>query len=400
MSYIERSISTKIAETEKRVPLILLSGPIGSGKTSLVKSMFGDRFNYLSLNSDSLSSIAIQHPESFLEMNRGKTIIDDIDRAPEIIPYIGRMVQACPEMNRLILISSRDIFPARAFMPMNQYLLDCLSLFPLTIPELSGLEGGALPWEKGRRKYNPFMNGPFLWQNAFRGFYPAIYSEEGPDIEEWHRSNLERIIDQEIRFRKKKVPPRGIMKLLSMLAERIGNTLNFSEMARELGITLHILKMWVNLLEETYQIIILPPLLSGSRKPIIKSPKAYFTDTGMLCHILGLRSAAEAERGRYSKRIFENMVISEIYKRLLSGGTIPEVYFWRKATGMQVSLIIKHDSIMTPLEISMVPDMDDKGIRFFKKEFGPKTDTGFIVNPGKYNIPLSSGIEALPFSRL
>jgi predicted AAA+ superfamily ATPase len=400
MSDIERSLAQKIAETGKKIPLILLSGPMESGKTFLIRSMFGGQFNYFSMKSENMRSMAIEHPESFLELNRGRTVMDDIDRTPEFIPYVGRMVQAFPETNRFILISSRDIFPARAFMPMNQHLLACFSLFPLTVPEMSGFDGGALPWEEGRKRHNSFMNGSFLWHNAFKGFYPALYANDVKDIHEWHRSNLAKVIDQEIRYRRKKVPPEGIIRLLSILAGKIGETLNFSEMARNLGITLHILRMWVRLLEETYQIIMLPPLLSGSRKPVIKSPKAYFTDTGMLCHVLGLRSAGETEKSPYNRNIFENMVIAEIYKRLLSQGEIPEMYFWRKATGMQVSLVVRRKSRLIPLEISMTPDREDKGIRFFKKEFGQRSDTGFIINPGKYNVPPDRGIRTIPFSRL
>ena len=239
------------------------------------------------------------------------------------------------------------------------------------------------------------MNGSFLWQNLFRGFFPEIAGKGDMDPTQWHTSYLERVIEEDIRFLRKKVPPHGIRKLLHILAIKTGEPLNFSEIARSLGMTLHILKAWVNLLVETYQIFLLPPLVHGTSKPVIKSPKAYFSDTGLLCHVLGIKSSSEAEKSPYREKIFETAVIGEVFKRLIHKAGIADIYFWKKATGMEISLAVKNGgtscSLWRYLQTLKRKKKLDKGIRFFRKEFGKRVGTGYVINPGKYNHALDPG---------
>lgn len=187
------------------------------------------------------------------------------------------------------------------------------------------------------------------------------------------------------------------------LAARSAQLLQLSELSRDLGVAVNTVKAWLSVLEATYQIIILRPYFANSGKRLVKSPKVYFTDVGTLCYLAGLRDPDHAISGPMGGPIIETAVLSEIVKTLIHRGEDPQVYFWRTSAGTEVDLVVEHAGKLTPVEIKLSatprPAMA-AGIRSFRKDFGDRATSGYVVHPGSISLPLGPDAMALPFDNL
>ncbi len=192
----------------------------------------------------------------------------------------------------------------------------------------------------------------------------------------------------------------SFQNFLRVLASRTGQLLNLADIARDLGIALNTAKAWLSVLEAKFQVIVLRPYFSNSGKRLVKTPKVYFTDTGMLCYLAGLRDPDHAASGPLGGAIFENAVLLEIIKRFVNRGEEPRVYFWRTASGVEVDFVVEEQGMLTPVEVKLSstprPAMAD-GIRRFQQDYGGVAGAGFLVHPGTVKLPISPGVTAIPF---
>jgi hypothetical protein len=188
---------------------------------------------------------------------------------------------------------------------------------------------------------------------------------------------------------------------LRALATRSAQLLNLSELARDVGVAVNTAKDWLSILEASFQVLILRPYFVNLGKRLVKSPKVYLTDTGLLCYLVGLRDAEHAASGPMGGAIFENLVVSEILKTILHRGEEPSLYFWRTASGAEVDLIVESQSELIPIECKLSatprPEMA-RGITRFRCDFGDRTANGYVVHPGKMVLPLGEGVISLPFA--
>jgi predicted AAA+ superfamily ATPase len=190
---------------------------------------------------------------------------------------------------------------------------------------------------------------------------------------------------------------------LRALAARSGQILNMTDIARDLGVSVNTLKAWLSILESTFQVIILRPYFKNIGKRLVKSPKVYFTDVGILCYLVGLKDPVHAASGPMGGTIFETAVISEILKTIIHRGEEPQIYFWRTSTGKEVDLIIQMEGKLVPIEIKLSatpkPAIADS-IKVFQEDYKELSTTGYIIHPGEVHLPLGKNVEALPFNFL
>ena len=188
---------------------------------------------------------------------------------------------------------------------------------------------------------------------------------------------------------------------LRALAARSGQLLNLTEIGRDLGVSVNTTKAWLSVLEATFQVIVLRPYFTNIDKRLVKTPKIYFTDTGTLCHLVGLRETGHATAGPMSGAIFETAVIGEIIKTLIHRGIDPQVYFWRTATGMEVDVLVETNGQLVPIEVKLSstprPGMAS-GIRRLRADLAKRVGPGYVVHPGDIRLPLGSEVTALPFA--
>lgn len=179
--------------------------------------------------------------------------------------------------------------------------------------------------------------------------------------------------------------------------------LNLTDLARDLGATVNTIKAWLSVLEAKFQVIVLRPYFANVGKRLVKTPKVYFTDTGTLCYLAGLRDPEHAAAGPLGGAIFETAVLAEIVKTFWHQGEEPQVYFWRTATGVEVDIVVEVGGRIVPIEIKLSatprPAMA-AGILALRQDLGDKVGSGYVIHPGEIHLPLAPGVRALPFIEL
>jgi predicted AAA+ superfamily ATPase len=247
------------------------------------------------------------------------------------------------------------------------------------------------------------MSPTDLWQSFLRGGYPELVAEPRRDISLWHSSYVQTYLERDVRSLRQVGDLISFQSFLRALAARTGQLLNLTDVARDLGIAVNTAKAWLSVLEATFQVIVLRPYHANVGKRLVKTPKVYFTDTGLLCYLAGLRDPDHAEAGPLGGPIFETAVLLQIVKAFLNRGEEPQVHFWRTSAGAEVDLVVEAGGKLIPMEVKLSatprPAMAG-GIRGFQEDLGEKAGPGFVIHPGDVRLPLAPKVAALPFAEL
>ncbi len=244
---------------------------------------------------------------------------------------------------------------------------------------------------------------PDLWRSFLRGGYPELVAEPDRDISLWHSSYVQTYLERDVRSLRQVGDLISFQSFLRALAARTGQLLNLTDVARDLGVAVNTAKAWLSVLEATFQVIVLRPYHANVGKRLVKTPKVYFTDTGTLCYLAGLKDPDHAAAGPLGGPIFETAVLLQIVKAFVNRGEEPQVHFWRTSAGVEVDLVVEAGGKLIPMEVKLSatprPAMAS-GIRAFQEDLGDKAGQGFVIHPGKVRLPLAQKVVALPFAEL
>jgi hypothetical protein len=279
-----------------------------------------------------------------------------------------------------------------------------LNLLPLSFREVQGRANSPFPWEKKGPPSTPKgLSFSELWTSLIRGGYPELAVDEARDLALWHSSYIQTYLERDVRSLRQVGDLTLFQSFLRALAARSGQLLNLTEMSRDLGVAVNTAKAWLSVLEASFQVIVLRPYFANVGKRLVKTPKIYFTDTGTLCHLAGLKDPQHAASGPMGAQLFETAVLAEIVKTFRNRGEDPKVYFWRTSTGVEVDIIIDLGVKLIPIEVKLSatpnPSMAS-GIITFRKDFGKKAAQGYLIHPGDVLLPLGEKVTALPFCAL
>ncbi|MBA4392281.1 MAG: GTP-binding protein [Desulfobacca sp.] len=402
MNYIRRTLEVTIKQTIKEFPVIVLSGPRQSGKTTLLKHLFEKQFNYISLELPDIQSAAIRDPRGFLDFYSPPVIFDEIQYAPSLLPYIKERVDTYRDRaGQYILTGSQNIL-------LNQEVTESLAgraamlrLLPLSYREMTGVPQALLPWEEGAKPLKKGLSYKDLGGSFLRGGYPELSANKERQHMLWHASYVQTYLERDVRSIRQIGDLNQFQIFLRALAARSAQLLNLSELSRDLGLAVNTIKSWLSVLEATFQIIILRPYFVNVGKRLVKTPKVYFGDVGTLCYLVGLKDADHALAGPMGGTLMETIVVNEVVRTLTHQGKEGSLYFWRTSTGQEVDLIIDTGSKLVPIEVklSTTPNLNMvKGIEAFRKIFGERTTKGYLVHPGTTKLPLGPDTIAWPFS--
>ena len=404
-TYITRSIEPVLKKAAAEFPAVVLTGPRQSGKTTVLKHVFSDSYQYVSVEPPDIRIAAREDPRGFLAMYQPPVIIDEIQNVPELLPFIKEIIDNDRSRSgQYLLTGSQNLLLVEKVTESLAGRAAMLHLFPLSRREAGNLPQKPLPWESLNKESTKEKKSLHeIWASFLRGGYPELNVNPERDISLWHASYVQTYLERDIRGLRQIGDLSQFQSFIRALAARSAQIVNFSDIARDLGIAVNTVKSWLSLLEATFQVIVLRPYHVNIGKRLVKSPKVYFSDVGTLCYLTGLRDPEHAASGPMGGKIMETAVLSEIVRTLTHRGIDPQIYFWRTSAGNEVDFIVESEGRLIPIEVKQTstprPVMA-KSIKTFLNDFGDQASGGYVVNLGDMRLPLGSNVTSLPFVEL
>jgi predicted AAA+ superfamily ATPase len=331
--YITRRAEETIINLAKGFPVVAITGPRQSGKTTLACRVFNDR-PYVSLEDLDNREFAARDPRGFLARYEKGAVLDEVQRAPELFSWLQGIVDNDSRMGRFILTGSQQFGFIGGMTQSLAGRIGELRLLPLCLPELreAGLGTGCAD------------------EVLYKGFYPAVHVRD-VETEQWYNAYIATYLERDVRFMTAVQNLSSFQTFLRLAAGRCGQIVNMSSLGAEAGVSHNTAKAWLSVLQASFIVFLLQPFHKNYNKRLVKSPKLYFYDTGLVSRLLGLANSEQLALYPLRGAIFENFVVSETLKNFHNNARSPQCFFWRDSAGHEVDLIIEDGVHVLPVEV-------------------------------------------------
>jgi predicted AAA+ superfamily ATPase len=330
---IQREAQYKLVQLGDTFKAIAVIGPRQSGKTTLVKVTFPEK-PYLSLENPDTRNFALEDPRGFLQNLPNGAILDEVQRTPLLFSYLQEILDNSNQKGLFILTGSNNFLLQESISQSLAGRVGYLNLLPFSVKEL--LSENLLPETDEEVMVN--------------GFYPPIYDQRISSLD-WVPNYIKTYIEGDVRQIKNVSDLLIFEKFMSVLAGRTSQELNLTSISNEVGVDLKTVQSWIGILESSFIIYLLKPHFQNYNKTIVKRPKVYFYDTGLVCSFLRISTISQLENHPLKGAIFETMVVIEMVKKYTNQGINPPLFYWRDKTGHEIDLIIDKGNLLTPIEI-------------------------------------------------
>lgn len=364
---IERILGKKIIEAGQKMPVVAVTGPRQSGKSTLVKQIFPDHA-YVNLEAPALRKFAAEDPEGFLR-NLGKhAIIDEIQYVPDLLSYIQVSVDEAQIAGQFIISGSQNLLLMESVSQSLAGRVAIFNLLPFSLEEIQDTSF-ALP------DYEDYV---------LKGFYPRIYDLD-LNPTEWLLDYIQTYVERDLRQVINVSDLSTFRQFLEICAGRIGQLVNLSDIGNLIGISHPTVQKWLSVLQTSYIIHLLRPYHRNFNKRIVKSPKLYFYDTGLACALLNLRHIDDLNRHFAKGALFENFVINEVLKNHINRNLRPGSYFWNVAGNHEIDLLLDKGGRLYPIEIKSGRTINSHffdSLQYFQSLSGALPEESFLVYGG------------------
>jgi hypothetical protein len=359
----KRSVADIVKRFSKIYPVIGITGPRQSGKTTLAQLLF-PHFPYVNLENLDIRLQAQDDPRAFLARYKNGAIFDEVQHVPEVLSYLQQIVDESDQKGRYVVTGSQNFALSEQIAQSLSGRIGMLTLLPLSMEELD------------------YESDDFT-SVMFYGGYPGLYQRNMKPTE-FFPSYIQTYLERDVR-QIKNIEDLGLFQnFIKLCAGRIGQVLNYSSLAQDCGISNTTVYKWLTVLEASYIIFTLQPYHKNFSKRLVKNPKLYFYDTGLACSLLGLEQEQQLETHYLRGNLYENLVILEVLKARLNKGLLPHLYFWRDLSGREVDLIAEWGGSTKAIEIKMGSTLQPnfvKGVNYFcSLDVAAK---GYVLYPGQ-----------------
>lgn len=353
-----RALTPLLVHALKTFPAIILSGARQTGKTTLLRHLFGKTHRYVLLDEPDKRLFANSDPRGFLDAHPAPVILDEIQNVPELLSFIKARIEVDRSPGRWILTGSQRFSLMKNISESLAGRAAVLCLNPYSLSEITGRKEKS----QGFAHYlsellipsqSPKEASFSLGEWILTGGFPALWNKPAPQRTLWYSSYVQTYLNRDVRGNIREANLMDFQRFLVWLSARTGLELNMAVASRELGISIPTVKTWLSLLETSSLVFLLPPYHAHFGRRVIKSPKIYMMDTGLVCYLTGLQTPEHVLGSPMSGALFETAVVSNFKKKADIFAQAPNLYFWRVVSGMEVDMILDVAGVLTPVEIKL-----------------------------------------------
>lgn len=393
-----------VRELSSQFPALMVNGARQVGKTTLLKAAAKDGRTFVSLDDPDIRALARRDPALFLQTFPAPVTIDEVQYAPQILPLVKMAIDREPDA------CGRFWFTGSQQFHLMRDISETLA-GRIAIVDLGGITQGE---ELGRTDDAPFFvpgaipatltfdGAPGVYRRIHRGSFPALVSGRAKNWEAFHRSYVRTYLERDVRDFARIADEERFLTFLKAAAARTGQLLNVAELARDVGVGATTARDWLGVLGASGVIHLLRPYSRNVTSRIVKTPKLYFTDTGLCSYLTGWTSPETLASGAMAGAMLETYAVGEILKRCWNKAREPRLWFYRDKAGAEIDLLVEHDGILDPVEIKRTASPRPSDVRAFAKAaaLGLPLGKGAVLCLAERAVPMPGGVMVIPVGAL